>query len=233
MAWAAQTARDLSMRSLARHIAAAPALVPVLLIACRDRMTDTDHCLHESLCQALARAATGLATRDLTDPRRYASLRRREGEEGVWWRCAEAERVLMRDQTAARQLAQEANERQPLLARPYLLLARIADRAIAWLRSLEAGDPFFCWVSFPDPHHPFDPPAAEVRKRAPDFREGRNFREGQVLGAELRFEWCFFWPRCRWRAARRLSVRSPRTSRGCPCGSRRGRRRMRPAAARG
>ena len=68
---------------LARHIAAAPALVPVLLIACRDRMTDTDHCLHESLCQALARAATGLATRDLTDARRYASLRRRDERPGV------------------------------------------------------------------------------------------------------------------------------------------------------
>ena len=68
---------------LARHIAAAPALVPVLLIACRDRMTDTDRCLHESLCQALARAAAGLATRDLTDARRYASLRRRDERPGV------------------------------------------------------------------------------------------------------------------------------------------------------
>ena len=46
-------------------------------------MTDTDHCLHESLCQALARAATGLATRDLTDARRYASLRRRDERPGV------------------------------------------------------------------------------------------------------------------------------------------------------
>jgi arylsulfatase A-like enzyme len=32
----------------------------------------------------------------------------------------------------------------------------IADRAIAWLRRVEG--PFFAWVSFPDPHHPFDPP---------------------------------------------------------------------------
>lgn len=47
----------------------------------------------------------------------------------------------------------------------------IADRAIAWLRGLAADDPFFCWVSFPDPHHPFDPPQREVQRRAPDFRD--------------------------------------------------------------
>ncbi|MBV6509801.1 MAG: Arylsulfatase [Acidimicrobiales bacterium] len=33
----------------------------------------------------------------------------------------------------------------------------IADRAIEWLGEVDR--PFFCWVSFPDPHHPFDPPA--------------------------------------------------------------------------
>jgi arylsulfatase A-like enzyme len=47
----------------------------------------------------------------------------------------------------------------------------IADRAIAWLRGLATDDPFFCWVSFPDPHHPFDPPQREVQRRAPDFRD--------------------------------------------------------------
>ena len=44
----------------------------------------------------------------------------------------------------------------------------IADRTVAWLRSLEVESesaPFFCWMSFPDPHHPFDPPLDEVRKR--------------------------------------------------------------------
>jgi arylsulfatase A-like enzyme len=32
-----------------------------------------------------------------------------------------------------------------------------ADRAIAWLDRVR--EPFFGWVSFADPHHPFDPPA--------------------------------------------------------------------------
>lgn len=57
------------------------------------------------------------------------------------------------------------------IAREHYHTDWIADRAVAWLRSLGADDAFFCWVSFPDPHHPFDPPAAEVRKRAPDFRD--------------------------------------------------------------
>jgi arylsulfatase A-like enzyme len=38
----------------------------------------------------------------------------------------------------------------------------VADRTIAWLDSLDAGDDWFCWMSFPDPHHPWDPPASEM-----------------------------------------------------------------------
>jgi arylsulfatase A-like enzyme len=46
----------------------------------------------------------------------------------------------------------------------------VADRAIAWLRDLSPREPFFCWVSFPDPHHPFDPPYEEVENRI-DWRD--------------------------------------------------------------
>ena len=38
----------------------------------------------------------------------------------------------------------------------------VADRTIAWLDSLDADDDWFCWMSFPDPHHPWDPPASEI-----------------------------------------------------------------------
>ncbi len=41
----------------------------------------------------------------------------------------------------------------------------VADRTIAYLDSLGAEQDWFVWMSFPDPHHPWDPPAAEVRKR--------------------------------------------------------------------
>jgi arylsulfatase A-like enzyme len=38
----------------------------------------------------------------------------------------------------------------------------VADRTIAWLDSLGPDDDWFCWMSFPDPHHPWDPPASEL-----------------------------------------------------------------------
>jgi arylsulfatase A-like enzyme len=51
----------------------------------------------------------------------------------------------------------------------------VADRTIAWLDSLDAGDDWFCWMSFPDPHHPWDPPASELHRvdwRDLDLPEG-------------------------------------------------------------
>ncbi len=45
----------------------------------------------------------------------------------------------------------------------------VADRTIAWLESLDATRDWFCWMSFPDPHHPWDPPAEAVRRV--DWRE--------------------------------------------------------------
>ncbi|HXQ21024.1 MAG TPA: sulfatase-like hydrolase/transferase [Candidatus Acidoferrales bacterium] len=40
----------------------------------------------------------------------------------------------------------------------------VADRTIAFLDSLTADDNWFVWMSFPDPHHPWDPPASEARR---------------------------------------------------------------------
>jgi arylsulfatase A-like enzyme len=45
----------------------------------------------------------------------------------------------------------------------------VADRTITWLDSLESDDDWFCWMSFPDPHHPWDPPEDEMRRV--DWRE--------------------------------------------------------------
>ena len=45
----------------------------------------------------------------------------------------------------------------------------VANRTITWLDSLDAEDDWFCWMSFPDPHHPWDPPASEVGRV--DWRE--------------------------------------------------------------
>jgi len=39
-----------------------------------------------------------------------------------------------------------------------------ADRAIDWLDTVGDDDDWFLWLSFPDPHHPWDPPASEMRR---------------------------------------------------------------------
>jgi len=40
----------------------------------------------------------------------------------------------------------------------------VRDRAEGFLRAHDPSAPFFLWVSFPDPHHPWDPPASEHRR---------------------------------------------------------------------
>jgi arylsulfatase A-like enzyme len=38
----------------------------------------------------------------------------------------------------------------------------VAERTIAWLDSQSVDQDWFCWMSFPDPHHPWDPPKSEL-----------------------------------------------------------------------
>jgi len=40
--------------------------------------------------------------------------------------------------------------------------AWVARQTTAWLDALADDDDWFCWMSFPDPHHPWDPPQSEV-----------------------------------------------------------------------
>ncbi len=40
----------------------------------------------------------------------------------------------------------------------------VADRTIAFLDGLADDQDWFVWMSFPDPHHPWDPPASEARR---------------------------------------------------------------------
>ncbi len=51
----------------------------------------------------------------------------------------------------------------------------VADRTLAWLDALDGDEPWFVWMSFPDPHHPWDPPLSEVSRvdwRDLDLPEG-------------------------------------------------------------
>ena len=40
----------------------------------------------------------------------------------------------------------------------------VADRTLNWLEEQQEDTPWFCWMSFPDPHHPWDPPASEISR---------------------------------------------------------------------
>jgi arylsulfatase A-like enzyme len=69
----------------------------------------------------------------------------------------------------------------------------VASRTIDWLSSLDADQPWFCWMSFPDPHHPFDPPQDEVRARIdwrdlalPERHPGTRDRIEAILGERPR-----------------------------------------------
>lgn len=40
----------------------------------------------------------------------------------------------------------------------------VADRTIEWLASIDDTQPVFTWMSFPDPHHPWDVPESEMAR---------------------------------------------------------------------
>jgi arylsulfatase A-like enzyme len=40
----------------------------------------------------------------------------------------------------------------------------LAGLAVDWLKTLNSDEDWFLWLSFPDPHHPWDPPASENKR---------------------------------------------------------------------
>lgn len=58
--------------------------------------------------------------------------------------------------------------------------AFVGRRAAAWLREREDEAPFFLWVSFSNPHFPFDPPEPYASMYDPDEVPGPVWREGEM-----------------------------------------------------
>ena len=50
------------------------------------------------------------------------------------------------------------------IAREWYHTDWVADRTISWLEDRGADEDWFCWMSFPDPHHPWDPPESESHR---------------------------------------------------------------------
>jgi arylsulfatase A-like enzyme len=74
----------------------------------------------------------------------------------------------------------------------------VADRTIAYLDSLSADEDWFVWMSFPDPHHPWDPPAEEISRvnwrdlDVPAGYPGSREKIEQILGEKPR-HWLEWW----------------------------------------
>jgi arylsulfatase A-like enzyme len=74
----------------------------------------------------------------------------------------------------------------------------VADRTIEWLDALPDGCDWFCWMSFPDPHHPWDPPASELGRvdwRDIDLPPGHPGTEDQIRDvlAQKPAHWLAWW----------------------------------------
>ena len=63
----------------------------------------------------------------------------------------------------------------------------VADRTIDWLKTVKADEDWFCWMSFPDPHHPWDPPQSELGRHPwrdtplPEFYPGSKDKIEAIL----------------------------------------------------
>ena len=62
----------------------------------------------------------------------------------------------------------------------------VADHTTRWIDSMDEEDDWFCWMSFPDPHHPYDPPSSE--KHRVDWRD-IDVEELFGMSDEQRREW--------------------------------------------
>ena len=86
----------------------------------------------------------------------------------------------------------------------------VADRTLDWLGSLDGDAPWFCWMSFPDPHHPWDVPASEMHRV--DWREtplpslyAETDAERRALLADKPRHWLGYYEGTHW-----TNLESPR-----------------------
>lgn len=85
----------------------------------------------------------------------------------------------------------------------------VADRTIDWL-SKRQDNPWFCWMSFPDPHHPWDVPKSELHRvnwrdlKLPALYEAEG-ADREALLAEKPLHWKGYYDGSLW-----TNLESPR-----------------------
>lgn len=76
--------------------------------------------------------------------------------------------------------------------------AWVADRSLEWLRQRRDDEPWLLWVSFPDPHHPWDPPASRRRdhpwreRELPPYYPGSPEAAARILAGKPA-HWLGYW----------------------------------------
>ncbi len=91
----------------------------------------------------------------------------------------------------------------------------VADRTIDWLNTLDADADWFLWMSFPDPHHPWDPPASERHRvdwrdlPLPELYPGSPEKAAELLASKPR-HWLGYFDGSLW-----TNLESPRGFRPC------------------
>lgn len=91
----------------------------------------------------------------------------------------------------------------------------VAERTMAWLDGLDDNEDWFVWMSFPDPHHPWDPPASERHRidwrevPLPELYPGSPERAAELLAGKPR-HWLGYFDGSLW-----TNLESPRGFRPC------------------
>ena len=91
----------------------------------------------------------------------------------------------------------------------------VATRTIAWLDTLSEDEDWFVWMSFPDPHHPWDPPASEKNRidwrqvPLPDLYPGSAKKAAEMLKDKPR-HWAGYFDGSLW-----SNLESPRGFKPC------------------
>lgn len=67
---------------------------------------------------------------------------------------------------------------------------RITDRAMSWIESLDNGDPFLLWLSYPEPHNPYQVPQPYYSMFPPEALPPPSADESALAIKGFPYRWC-------------------------------------------
>lgn len=104
-----------------------------------------------------------LATHGAVGPLHYSQWLRRNHPEAIDGYYQVLDRELQVNAAGGGDTGAPQVRRNPI-NREWYHTDWVANQTIEWLSSLPSDADWFCWMSFPDPHHPWDPPESELHR---------------------------------------------------------------------